>query len=229
MTFRVVRWIVLLVALVAAIAAIMVGTRLSLSAFWSNVVAGVVGSASTVAFGLLVLERYEATRWRRARDAALPMVGLEIGLLVYRFHTGIDVTQYTTYGAWLKDLEPANAAVAANLERRAEAIDGALRAKPFEAVHGLLQGLLQHWFTTAQIDRLRSLAFPLLAGTVDRKAVAALSAIEGAAQYAYYAREVITAVVANEPIPDTDERLVVREMLHRFTEAYRAVLRAVGS
>ena len=128
--------------------------------------------------------------------------------------------------AWLKNLEPADATVAEGLEHRAEAIIAALRAEPLEQRPGLLQSVLQWWFATADIDRIRSLAFPLLAGTVDQKAVAALIAIEEATQYAYYAREVMATVVRVEPVPDTDEREVVREMLRRLVEAYRRIVAA---
>jgi hypothetical protein len=228
MTFRAVRRTVLLGALVSAVGAVVAGTQWCLSAFCSNVVAGVVGSATTIAFGLVVLEWYQAARWRPARDAALSTVGREIGLLIHRIYVGIDLSQYTSSGAWITNLEPADATVAEGLEHQAEAINAALRATPSGGRQSLLQPLLQSWFGTAELDRIRSLAFPLLAGTVDQKAVGALIAIERATHYAYYAREILAAVVRVEPAPNTDECEVVREMLRRLIEAYRAIVAAVN-
>jgi hypothetical protein len=127
MSFRYVRLIVLLGAIVFGVGALVAATRLCLSPFVSNVVAGVVGSATTVAVGLLVLEWYQAARWSPARDAALSAAGLEIGLLIHWLHVGIDPTQYTSYGAWIEELERADVAVADGLDQRAEAINRALR------------------------------------------------------------------------------------------------------
>ena len=226
---------VLVGAAIILVAWLVAGSTLPLPPFWSNVVAGLVGTTSNVIVVLVFLEWYHRSRWKPARDAALSTAALQIGLLIHWLHTAADQQQYIGYGGWLYELgvrpnagpTRANAATTEALSRRVDAINQALRDADIERRQLLLVALKDSLDPT-RLDRIRALAFPLLAGTVDEGTVTALNAIEEATQFGYFALEILAASVPVEPAPGIDEREVVGEMFRLLLQAYRDIVAAVG-
>jgi hypothetical protein len=211
--------------------------------FIGNLAAGLIGLASAVIVGLMVIGKYDTMRltrpWVPARNEAFKATAHQICTLVQHLEFTLYMragelslvedgeNPYKGSGRYLQECgNGPSYGTADKLHGRAERINKTFAELPSPGLLPSLASGFRGALDLSRIDRIRSLAFPLLAGTQDQSTIEALNAIQTATLSAYFLYDHLIATHSYEWSQHQGPDLIA-DFLRKLEDAYRLIVEAL--